>query len=111
MSKSEPMISFFREADMFTKKEHIQRTCEFGKLGPREESRSGLLRWLPFMRRWIIPILVALAGSSHLESQQTAPSSKVSYEGETVAVVDLVANPKISVDSLRLLVQQRSGEP
>ena len=56
------------------------------------------------MRRWVIPIFVALAGSSHLECQQ---SSKVSYEGQTVAVVDLVANPRISVDSLRPLVQQK----
>jgi outer membrane protein insertion porin family len=111
MSKSESMISFFGEANIFTKKVRIQRACEFGRLGPREESRSGSLRWPPFMCRWIILILAALVGSSHLESQQTTPSSKVSYEGETVAAVELVANPRISVDSVRFLVQQRSGEP
>src|SRR3984893_16970693 len=63
------------------------------------------------MRRWTIPILAVVAASSHLECQQINPSSKVSYEGETVAAVELVANPRIPVDSLRPLVQQRSGEP
>src|SRR6266853_649996 len=56
------------------------------------------------MRWWALLIFVALAGSLHLECQQ---SSKVSYDGERVAAVELVANPKISVDSLRPLVQQK----
>src|SRR5205807_6081371 len=51
------------------------------------------------MRCWIISILLVLMGSSYIHSQQA--SDKVSYEGQTVAVVDLVANPRISVDSLR----------
>src|SRR5882724_272608 len=59
------------------------------------------------MRWWAFPILVALAGSSHLECQE---SSKVSYDGQWVLAVDLVANPKISVDSLRPLIQQKPGE-
>ena len=59
------------------------------------------------MRWWALSIFVALAGSSHLECQQ---SSKVSYDGQRVAAVDLVANPKISVDSLRPLVQQKPEE-
>src|SRR5713101_2996915 len=59
------------------------------------------------MRWWAFPILVALAGSSYLECQQ---SSKVSYDGQRVTAVDLVANPKISVDSLRPLVQQKPDE-
>jgi outer membrane protein insertion porin family len=63
------------------------------------------------MRRWTIPILVAVAASARLECQQTTPNSKVSYEGERVAAVELVANPRISIDSMRSLVQQRSGEP
>src|SRR5437773_12534141 len=62
------------------------------------------------MRGWLFPIFVALAGLAHLECQQGTQSNKVSYEGQRVAAVDLVANPKISVDSLRPLVQQRSGE-
>ena len=57
------------------------------------------------MRWWALPIFVALAGSSHLECQQ---SSKVSYDGQRVAAVDLVVDPKISVDSLRSLVQQKA---
>jgi hypothetical protein len=58
--------------------------------------------------RWTISILVVSTGSSYPRSQQA--SDKISYEGQTVAVVDLVANPRISVDSLRPLVQQRTGE-
>src|SRR5882757_2634054 len=59
------------------------------------------------MRWWAFPILVALAGSSPLKCQE---SSKVSYDGQRVAAVDLVANPRISVDSLRPLVQQKADE-
>jgi outer membrane protein insertion porin family len=59
------------------------------------------------MRWWALPIFVALAGSSYLECQQ---SSKISYDGQRVAAVTLVANPKISVDSLRPLVQQKPDE-
>ncbi len=60
------------------------------------------------MRCWIISILLVLMGSSYIHSQQA--SDKVSYEGQTVAVVDLVANPRISVDSLRPVIEQRTGE-
>jgi outer membrane protein insertion porin family len=63
------------------------------------------------MRCWLLTIAVVLMGLSTLESQQAIPSNKVSYDGQKVGVVDLVANPKISVDSLRPLVQQKSGEP
>src|SRR6202048_3385374 len=59
------------------------------------------------MRWWTLPIFVAAAGVSHLESRQ---SSKVSYDGQRFAAVDLVANPKIPVDSLRPLVQQKPDE-
>src|SRR5437870_12235074 len=63
------------------------------------------------MRWWLLPIFVALAGLAPLECQaQATQSNKVSYEGQRVAAVDLVANPKISVDSQRPLVQQRNGE-
>ena len=62
------------------------------------------------MRWWVLPIFVALAGLLHLECQQITQSSKVSYEGQQISAVDLVANPKISVDSLRPQVQQRTGE-
>src|SRR6266487_667228 len=63
------------------------------------------------MRCWIISILVVLAGSSYIWGQQASNSSKVSYEGQQVAAVDLVADPKVSVESLRPLVQQKTGEP
>jgi outer membrane protein insertion porin family len=63
------------------------------------------------MRRWIIPVLVAVALSPCSVSAQTSHSNKVSYEGQPVATVELVANPKISIESLRGLVRQRAGEP
>jgi outer membrane protein assembly factor BamA len=48
---------------------------------------------------------------SYTQCQQTSQSNNVSYEGQKVATVELVANPKISVESLRSLVQQRADEP
>jgi len=63
------------------------------------------------MRSWVILILVLFAWPSFTQCQQTSQSNKVSYEGQQVAAVDLVANPKISVESLRPLVQQPAGEP
>ncbi len=62
------------------------------------------------MRCWTISILVVLAGTSYVQCQQAGESNKVSYEGQKVAAVDLVANPKISVESLRPLVRQKTGE-
>jgi outer membrane protein insertion porin family len=59
----------------------------------------------------VISILVVLAGSSYVQCQQADKSNKVSYEGQKVAAVDLVANPKISIESLRPLVQQKTDEP
>ena len=63
------------------------------------------------MRSWAILILLVFGWPSYTRCQQTGQSNKVSYEGEKVAAVELVANPKISVESLRPLVQQRAGEP
>src|SRR6476646_10712198 len=63
------------------------------------------------MRRWIVPVLVVVASSPCRVCSQTDQSNKVSYEGQTVATVELVANPKISSESLRPLVRQQSGEP
>src|ERR1700730_3689534 len=63
------------------------------------------------MRAWVILVLVAFGWPSLTECQQSSQSNKVSYEGQNVAAVELVANPKISVESLRPLVQQQTGEP
>src|SRR6266403_682341 len=63
------------------------------------------------MRAWVIWVLVAFGWPSYSECRQSSQSNKVSYEGQNVAAVELVANPKISVDSLRPLVQQQTGEP
>lgn len=59
------------------------------------------------MRYWIISILVGLAWSSSGECQQAKEDNKLVYEGQNVAAVDLIANPNISVGSLRALVEQR----
>lgn len=63
------------------------------------------------MRCWTISIVVVLTGVADVRRQQASESNKVSYEGQKVAAVDLVANPRISVESLRPLVQQKTGEP
>src|SRR5216684_4255581 len=63
------------------------------------------------MRSWVILILIVFGWPSYTQCRQTSQSNKVSYEGQKVAAVELVANPKISVESLRPLVQQRTGEP
>jgi outer membrane protein insertion porin family len=63
------------------------------------------------MRSWVILILVIFGWPSYTQCQQASQSNKVSYEGQEVAAVELVANPKISVDSLRPLVQQQANEP
>src|SRR5258708_10710054 len=85
-----------------------KRGCEFGRNPRRAGPRrcTGTL----FMRCWIISILLVLACASYVQCQQAGDSNKVSYEGQKVAAVDLVANPKISVESLRPLVQQKTGE-
>src|SRR6476620_8653901 len=62
------------------------------------------------MRSWVILILTVFAWPSYTQCQQTSQSNKVSYEGQKVAAVELVANPRISIESLRPLVQQRDGE-
>jgi outer membrane protein insertion porin family len=63
------------------------------------------------MRSWVILILVVFGWPSYTQCRQTSQSNKVSYEGQKVAAVELVANPKITVESLRSLVQQRADEP
>src|SRR4030095_12676877 len=60
------------------------------------------------MRSWVMLILAGLGWASHARCQQT--SDQGAYEGQRVASVEIVANPKISVESLQPLVQQRAGE-
>jgi outer membrane protein insertion porin family len=67
--------------------------------------------WAATMRCWIISIVVVLAGSAHIQSQEARKSNKVSYEGQKVTAVDVVTNPRISVESLGPLVLQKTGEP
>jgi len=62
------------------------------------------------MRSWTIVVLIVFGWPSYSPCRQTSQSSKVSYEGQKVAAVELVAHPNISVESLRPLVQQQAGE-
>ena len=63
------------------------------------------------MRYLIISILLVLTETSYSQVQQSSQSNPISYEGQSVAAVDLTADPKISVESLRPLVQQKPDEP
>src|ERR1700740_838378 len=63
------------------------------------------------MRSWVSLIRIVCGCPSSPQCQHTSQSNKVSYEGQKVAAVELVANPKISVESLRPLVQQPADEP
>jgi outer membrane protein insertion porin family len=75
--------------------------------GPRaRKAQSGPLRgWALFFA------VLNLLGyfTVRLSAQQAPPG--VSYEGEKVAIVDLVARPSVDVEHLRSLVLQKSGEP
>jgi outer membrane protein assembly factor BamA len=63
------------------------------------------------MRWWLLSILVLGLALLHLYAQeQVNQSSKVSYEGQKIAALDLVANPKISTGSLWPLVEQKPGD-
>src|ERR1700751_608218 len=61
------------------------------------------------MRGWVMLILAGFGWPSHARCQHTGDQG--AYEGQRVASVEIVANPNISVESLRPLVQQRAGEP
>jgi len=60
------------------------------------------VRWSGF-----VVILFAAAAWGQVAVQGPQPV----YEGQTVAAIDLVANPHRDVDPLRSLLQQKSGEP
>src|SRR5258708_14102518 len=63
------------------------------------------------MRCWVITIFVVLVWPRLLDCKIVSQSSKVSYEGPPGAAVDMAANPKISIESFRPLIQQKPGEP
>ena len=63
------------------------------------------------MRSWSIPILMFFAWHSWAACLQTVQSEKRPNEGQNVAAVELATNPKISVESLQPLVQQKTDEP
>ncbi len=57
----------------------------------------------------LIAFFVSLGNFVSAGMQQLPP--QVSYEGEKVALVDLVARPTVDVETLRPLVLQKAGEP
>lgn len=66
-------------------------------------------RYLP--PAWFLFLLAASFTSlpPRLLAQQT--EDQAAYEGQQVAVVDLVARPSVDVERLRHLIQQKAGEP
>lgn len=59
-------------------------------------------------------VAAVLAGLSALVSAQSASDrapAGVSYEGQPVASVDLVGDPRIDVNSFRSLIAQSPGQP
>jgi outer membrane protein insertion porin family len=62
------------------------------------------------MRSWVLLILIVFVWPAYTDCQETSRSNGVSYEGQNVVAVELVTNPKISVESLGPLVKQRIGE-
>src|SRR2546426_3499969 len=58
--------------------------------------------------RWLTLIFVVLFLYSNNSVAQTP---QISFEGQPVGTVDLVANPKIDVEDLQPLVEQKSGQP
>src|SRR5438132_7559215 len=57
---------------------------------------------------FVLLLALSLQFSAQLSAQQ---AGQISYEGQKVAFVDLVARPNQKIDSLRPLVQQKAGEP
>src|SRR5438309_4895809 len=56
---------------------------------------------------FVLLLALSLQFSAQLSAQQ---AGQISYEGQKVAFVDLVARPNQKIDSLRPLVQQKAGE-
>jgi len=63
------------------------------------------------MLKWSIALLIFFAWSSWIECQQAGQAEKDLFDGQNVAAVEVVANPQVSVESLRNLVQQKADEP
>ncbi|MBV9343061.1 MAG: BamA/TamA family outer membrane protein [Acidobacteria bacterium] len=63
------------------------------------------------MRRIMLAIAVFLSAAAAVCQTKVSGEKQPSYEGHTVASVDLVANPRINVESYRPLVVQKAGEP
>src|SRR2546425_10428620 len=57
----------------------------------------------------LLSALLLIAGLTSLCAQ--TPSEQVSYEGQMVGSVELVADPRINLDAFRGLVEQKAGEP
>ena len=62
--------------------------------------------------RWIVLAIILVLSSAEATSQTKVSGEKESsFEGHPVVSVDLVANPRINVDSYRSLVVQKAGDP
>ncbi len=64
------------------------------------------------LRGWFIFLAISnLAGFLPLRLRAQQAQRQVSYEGQKVALVDLVVRPGMDVEALRPLILQKAGEP
>src|SRR5690348_12059584 len=65
--------------------------------------------------RWLTPTLVVLSCALALAAQTNHVDSEglplIDYEGQPVADVELVTDPRVDIQPLAALVQQKAGEP
>jgi len=59
----------------------------------------------------VLMLVLLLAGITSARQSDTGIQAQASYEGETVAAVDLVADPHLDVSRLLALVRQKAGQP
>jgi len=60
------------------------------------------------MRNWVLIVSTLIAFAPASQSQQ---SSKVSYDGQNVVRVETITNPRLSVESVLPLIDQKANEP
>ena len=64
-----------------------------------------------FLRCFILLVLLPTIGYFEPPLYAQQPKQQVSYEGQKVVTLDLVAKPNTDVEALRPLVMQKAGEP
>lgn len=118
--------------DVLTNVESISQSVERGILQPAREVRAlsaavraaltvlfqhhnevkGRNRPSAPLRGWIVlPLVLNLGCFLAISMRAQQAPQHISYEGEKVVFVDLVAHPDMAVEALRPLLLQKAGEP